>query len=198
VDTVTNAAAFLNGVDAESDAAYRARFVLFINSLSKGIKAAIASAVAGVQQGLNHTLTENEDYSGSFKPGYFYVVVDDGTGAASADLLARVSAAVEAVRGFTINYGVFAPSVVAANVVMTITSAAGYTHATVVGDVGTALATFPNSLKLGVSVPYTQLASVAYAVAGVQNVTAVNLNSGTADLSANAKQRIVAGTITVN
>jgi uncharacterized phage protein gp47/JayE len=198
VDTATNAAAFLNGVDAEPDAAYRARFVLFINSLSKGIKDAIASAVAGVQQGLNYTLTENEDYSGTFKPGYFYVVVDDGTGAASADLLARVSAAVGSVRGFTINYGVFAPAVTAANVVMTVTSAAGYTHATVVGDVGTALANFLNSLTLGVSVPYTQLASVAYGVAGVQNVTAVTLNGGTSDLTANAKHRVVAGTITVN
>ncbi len=198
VDTVTNADAFLTGIDAESDAAFRARFVLFLASLSKATKTAIAAAVAGVQQGLNHTLTENADYSGTYKPGYFYVVVDDGSGAASAELLASVSAAVEAVRGFTISYGVFAPATLTANVGMTITSAAGYTHATVVGNVGTALANFLNSLTLGVSVPYTQLASVAYGVAGVQNVTAVTLNSGTSDLAATPKQRVVAGTITVN
>jgi uncharacterized phage protein gp47/JayE len=198
VDTVTNSAAFLTGVDAESDKAFRSRFVLFITSLSKGIKAAIAAAVAGVQQGLNYTLTENEDYSGTYKPGYFYVVIDDGTGTASSTLLANVSAAVEAVRGFTIGYGVFAPAILTANVAMTITSAAGYDHATVVGNVGTALANFLNSLTLGVSVPYTQLASVAYAVAGVQNVTAVTLNSGTSDLTATPKQRVVAGTMTIS
>ena len=198
VDTVTNAAGFLNGLDAESDAAFRRRFVLYIGSLSKGIKAAVGSAVAGVQQGLSYTLTENADYAGGFKPGYFYVVVDDGTGHAPAALLNSVSAAVEAVRGFTVGYGVFAPALLTANVGMAVTHAPGYDHATVVGNVGTALTNFLNGLTLGVSVPYTQLAGVAYGVAGVQNVGGVTLNGGTADLAANAKQRVVAGTMTVS
>ena len=54
-----------------------------------------------------------------------------------------------------------------------------------------------NGLQLGVSLPYSQLASIAYDVAGVTNVTSVLLNSGTADLAATAKQRIVAGTMTI-
>jgi uncharacterized phage protein gp47/JayE len=198
VDTVTNPAGFLTGLDAEPDADGRARFVLYLDSLSKGIKAAIASAVAGVQQGLNFTLTENESYDGTFNPGYFYVVVDDGSGSASADLLARVNAAVDAVRGFTISFGVFAPASLTADVAMAIVSAPGFSHPTVVGNVGTALANFLNGLMLGVSVPYTQLASVAYGVAGVQNVTGVTLNGGTADLSADQKHRVVAGVITIS
>ncbi|QEL14796.1 baseplate J/gp47 family protein [Limnoglobus roseus] len=198
VDTVTNTAAFLNGLDAESDAAFRWRFVLFLASLSKATKAAIASAVAGVQQGLNSTITENEDYSGAVDMGYFYVVVDDGTGFASSTLLASVNAAIEAVRGFTISFGVFAPSLLTANVGMAITSAPGYDHATVVGNVGLALTNFLNSLKLGVSVPYTQIASVAYGVAGVQNVTGVTINSGTTDLSADQKHRVIAGIMTIS
>lgn len=198
VDTVTNSAAFLNGADAEPDAAFRARFVLFLASLSKGTKAAIGAAVLGVQQGLNYTITENEDYSGTSDEGFLYVVVDDGTGHASSDLLASVSTAIEAVRGFTIRYGVFAPSLVTASVTMAIASAPGFNHATVVGNVGVALTNFLNSLTLGVSVPYTQLASVAYGVAGVQNVTGVQLNGGTSDLAANQKQRIVAGTMTIS
>ena len=198
VDTGTNSAGFLTGLNAESDPAFRVRFVLFINSLSKGIKAAIASAIAGVQQGLNYTLTENYDYSGAYRPGYFFVVVDDGSGTASTTLLNSVSAAVEAVRGFTISYGVFAPVSLTASVGMTITNPTGYTHATVVGNVGVALANFLNSLTLGVSVPYTQLASVAYGVAGVQNVTGVTLNGGTSDLAATPKQRVVAGTVTIS
>ena len=123
VDTVTNAAAFLTGLDAEPDPNFRARFVLYIGSLSKGIKAAIGSAIAGVQQGLNYSLIENQAYDGTYNPGYFLAVVDDGTGYASSTLLASVSAAVEAVRGFTISYGVFAPALLTADVAMAIASA---------------------------------------------------------------------------
>ena len=115
VDTAANAAAFANGADAEPDPAYRARFVLYITSLSKGIKAAVGAAVLGVQQNLNYTITENQQYDGALDYGYFIVVVDDGTGHASTDLLNRVSLAVEAVRGLTIRYGVFAPAPVTAN-----------------------------------------------------------------------------------
>ena len=119
VDTVTNAAAFLNGADAEPDAAFRKRFVLFLASLSKGTKAAIGSAVLGVQQGLNYTITENETYGGNVDMGYLYVVVDDGTGHASSDLLNAVGSAIDAVRPFTGTFGVFAPVIVTANVTMT-------------------------------------------------------------------------------
>ncbi len=44
VDTVTNAAAFTNGLDAESDAALRLRFVAYIASLSKATKGAVGYA----------------------------------------------------------------------------------------------------------------------------------------------------------
>jgi uncharacterized phage protein gp47/JayE len=198
VDRVTNAAAFLTGVDAESDAAFRARFVLYLASLSKATKAAISSAILGVQQGLNFTITENQAYNGTTDMGYFYVVVDSGDGTASSGLLASVGAAIEGVRPFCSRFGVFAPIIVTANVTMVITSAPGFNHPTVVGNVGAALANFLNSLSLGVSVPYTQLASVAYGVDGVANVTGVLLNGGTADLTANQKQRIVAGVMTVS
>lgn len=198
VDTVTNSAGFLNGADAEPDADFRARFVLFLASLSRATKAAIGSAVRGVQQGLNYTITENENYDGSDNQGYFYVVVDDGTGQASADLLSKVNAAIDVVRPFTSNFGVFAPAIVTADVEMTVISAPGYNHPTVVGNVGVALTNFLNRLKLDVSMPYTQIASVAYGVPGVQNVTGVTLNGGTADLDANQKQRIVAGTMTIS
>lgn len=198
VDTVTNSAAFLNGADAEPDADFRTRFVLYLASLSKATKSAIGAAVLGVQQGLNYTITENQNYNGTPNQGYFYVVVDDGTGQASNALLASVSTAIESVRPFTSNYGVFAPTPLTANVTMNVVPAPGYVEATVVGNVGVALTNFLNGLKLGVSVPYTQLASVAYAVPGVQNVTGVLLNSGTADLTANAKQRVVAGTMVIS
>jgi uncharacterized phage protein gp47/JayE len=198
VDTVTNAAAFTNGLDAESDPASRIRFVLFIASLSKATKTAVEAAVLGVQQGLNETITENEDYNSTTDMGMFVVVVDDGTGNASSNLLNAVGSAVDAVRPLCSRFGVFAPVQVTANVGMTLTSATGYNHADVVGAVGTALTNFINGLTLGIALPYTQIASIAYGVPGVQNVTAYTLNSGTSDLSASAQQRIVAGVMTVS
>ncbi len=197
IDTVTNASAFTNGVNAETDAALRARFVLYLASLSKATKTAIGSAIANIQQGLEYTITEDYDYNGTYDPGFFYVVIDDGTGFPSSNLQNSVANAIEAVRPVTSRYAVFAPVVVTANVSMTITSASGYTHSTVVGNVGTALMSFINALPLGTELPYTQLAAVAYDVAGVVNVTAVLLNSGTSDLTATAKQVIKAGTVSI-
>jgi uncharacterized phage protein gp47/JayE len=198
VDTVTNAAAFTNGVNAESDAALRLRFVAYLGSLSKATDAAVGYAISTVQQGLDYTLTEDEAYDGTYQPGYFYVVVDDGTGSPPSQLLTNVSNAIEGVRGLTISFGVFAPAIETANVTMVVTSAAGYDHPTVVGNVGLALTAFINGLTLGTTLPYTQLAAVAYGVAGVTNVSGVLLNGGTADLAATKKQVIVAGTMTVS
>jgi uncharacterized phage protein gp47/JayE len=198
VDTVTNSAAFTNGNNAESDAASRIRFVLFIASLSKATKAAVNAAVLGIQQGLNDTITENYQYNGTYQPGFFYVVVDDGTGNASSGLLSSVGSAVDAVRPICSTFAVFAPTILTANVSMLITSASGYNHATVVGNVGLALTAFINALTLGQSLPFTQLASVAYGVAGVANATSITLNSGTTDLVASNQQVIVAGTMTIS
>lgn len=198
IDIVTNAQPFANGVDAESDSAFRARFVLWVQSLSKGTKAAIGYALSSMQQGVTYTLTENQDYSGNLLYGYFYAVVDDGSGAPSSTFLTSAANAIEAVRPFTSRYGVFAPTLLTANVGMTITTDATVTHSVVVANVVAALQTYIASLKLGQILPYTQLAAVAYGVSpAITNVSGVLLNSSTADLSANQKQVIRPGTIVV-
>lgn len=199
VDTVTNAAAFTNGADAESDSAYRERFVAFINSLSKATKSAIGYAITSLQQGAAYKLIENETYAGAADNGYFYVVVDDGTGTPSAGFLSSVNNAVDAYRGFTIRFGIYAPVVVSANVVMTITTAAGYDHAATVATVTTAISDYLSTLEIGETLSYTRLAQVAYDAAdGITNVSGVTLNGGTSDLSATNKQIIKPGTITVS
>ncbi len=198
VDTVTNAAAFVNGIDAESDPAFRLRFVSYLSSLSKSTYAAIAYAVNSIQQVVSYTITENYAYNGTYQPGYFYVVADDGTGSPSGQLLTNVSNAIESVRGFTITYGVFAPVVETANVTMVLTSATGYTHANVIAAVAAALTNFINGLPLGTSLPYTQLASIAYDVPGVTNVTGILLNSGTSDMVATNKNKINCGTLVIS
>jgi hypothetical protein len=195
VDTATNAAAFTNGLDAELDSALRVRFIAYIASLSKATKAAIGYAATSLQQGIVYKLVENEQYNGTFSPGYFYVVVDDGTGHPTSDLLASVFNAIDAVRGFTINLGVFAPVVLTANWAMTITTAPGYSHEAIAALVQTVVNNAINALGLGNGLPFTRLAQIAYdASPAVTNVTAVTLNGATDDLAATGQQTIKAGT----
>lgn len=198
VDTVSNAAAFANGADAETDTALRVRFVAYVASLSKATNGAVGYAITSLLPGMSYALVENEQYNGTAQMGYFYVVVDDGTGYPSAGLLSTVSNSIDAVRPVTSTFGVFAPVVVTANVSMTITTAAGYDHAATALLVKAALQNYINSLMLGADLAYSRLAQVAYdASAGVTNVTAVLLNGGTADMTATSQQVVKSGTVTV-
>jgi uncharacterized phage protein gp47/JayE len=196
VDTVTNAAAFINGVDPESDTALRTRFVAYIASLSKATKTAVGNAITSLKQGITYSLTENLTYGGVAQMGYFYVVVDDGTGTPPGSLLSTVSNAIDAVRPVTSTFGVFAPVVVTANVAMTITTAAGYDHTATAALVATAIRNYINALTLGQALTFSRLTQISYdASAGITNVTGVTLNGGAADLAATAQQVVKAGTV---
>lgn len=198
IDTVTNGANFTGGVNAESDAAFRARFALYLANLSKATKSAIGAAIQGVQAGLYYSLTENQTYAGTAQQGYFYVVVDDGSGRPPPSLLTAVANAIDAVRPVTSTFGVYAPAVVTANVGMTIVTPAGYAHAAAATAVAAALQTVINGLPVGTALPYNQLAAVAFGVPGVANAGAILLNGGTADLAVTAQQVVRAGTVTVS
>lgn len=199
VDTVTNAAAFVNGADAETDEQLRARFVLYIASLARATKNAIGFAITSVKAGTTYKLVENQQYNGTADNGYFYAVVDDGTGVPTSDFLSSVSNAIDFVRGFGIRFGVFAPVVVNATVTLTVAIAAGYDPVATRALVQTAITNYINSLALGQSLTYTRLSQLAYdASPGVTNVTNVVLNGGAVDLAATDKQVIKAQTVTVN
>lgn len=196
VDTVTNAARFINGRDDETDTAFRARFVLFINSLSKATPAAIGYAIDSVQQGVQFTLTEDQDYTGVADIGYFYVVIDDGSGAPPQSLLDAIGLAIDAARPVNSRFGVFPPIVLLANLGMTITIAPGYLASTIVATVNAALLAYINTLPIGARLPFTRLAQVAYdSSIAITNVSAVGLNGGINDLLATKQQVIKAGTI---
>lgn len=198
VDTVSNAAPFTNGVDPESDAALRARFISYISSLSKATKTSIGYVISALKQGTTYSLTENVNYAGIAQLGYFYAVINDGTGTPPSTLLNSAANAIDAVRPFTSTFGVFAPVLVTANVGMTITTATGYSHSTTVALVVAALQVYINSLTIGQTLTYSKLTQIAYeASAGVVNVTGVTLNGGTADLAATTQQTILAGTVSV-
>lgn len=198
VDAVSNVMAFTSGADAESDAALRARFVAYVASLSKATKAAVGYAATSLQPGISYRLVENEQYDGTRKDGYFYLVVDDGSGAPSKLLLASIYNAVDAVRPVTSTFGIFPPVVVRAGISMTITTAGGHDHVAVCSSVSQALANHINGLGLGQALPWSRLTQIAYdASSGVINVSMVRLNGAQADMVMAPKQVVRVGTIQV-
>lgn len=198
VDTVTNASAFANGTDPQTDPEYKAGFPLFLQSLRSATPAAIERAVQALGTEVDFTYTENFTLAGVAQPGFFYIIADNGTGDPPSGFLDSVTTAVEAVRGATITFAVYPPTIVTANVVMAVTSASSFVHSAVVTAVEVAIAAYINALPIGADLPYTILASIAYGVAGVTNVTGVTLNSGTSDLTTTAAQIIKSGSISVS
>lgn len=199
VDTVTNPSAFTSGADAETDPAFRTRFVAYIASLSRATKAAVLSAILSLKVGASASLVENADYNGTYHPGFFYAVADDGSGTPGSTFLASASNAIDAVRPFTVGFAVFAPVVVTANVAMAATIASGFDPTATKALVQSSVLAYIAGLTLGQSLPYSRLVQVAYdASPGVTNITGLTLNGGTADIMATAKQRVLGGTVTVS
>lgn len=200
VDSITNTAAFTNGADAESDDALKKRFAELVAGATQATKVAIEAAIDSLQQGLTYSIVENQTKAGATQLGYFYVVVDDGTGSPPQSTLDAVYAAIDgAVRGFTITFAVFAPTVETADVSMSVSVSAGADATITKAAVQTAVQNYINGLALGATLPYSQLYSVAYGASpDVTNVTNLLLNGGTSDLTATASQVIRYGTVTIN
>ncbi|QAU22606.1 baseplate protein [Dyella sp. M7H15-1] len=192
VDTVTNPSPFANGENAETDAAFRTRFISYLGSLSRATKTAIGNALLSMQTGVSYTLVENQAYNGIAQLGFFYVVVDDGSGHPSSTFLSTAYNAIDAVRPFTVSFAVFAPVTMTANVVMYVTVASGYDPVATKAAVQAATQTYLASLTLGQTCAYTRLAQVAYdASPGVTNITGLTLNGGTADLVVTNQHRLL-------
>ena len=192
IDTVGNAVAFTNGAAAEGDAALRARFTLYLASLSRATLAAVGAAIAGVQQGLSYVVIENAPGLGRFA-----VTVDDGSGAPPAALLASVYAAVDAVRPVGSVFSVAGPSVVAASVSILLTIPANVARPPVVAAVNAAITAYVASLGVGQTLLYGRLFQVAYDASASVTGATITLNGGTADLPAGQTGVIQAASISV-
>ncbi len=198
IDTVSNAAPMTGGLDAESDAAFKARFGNYLASLSRATLGAIEETVAGVQQGLSVSITENVDQTGAVSMGSFVVTVDNGTGAPPPSLLSTIAEAVNTVRPVGTRFAVQGPVVTVVELSMALILAPGAQVPAVIAIVNAALAAYIKALPVGASLPYSRLAQIAYnASVSVLNVTDIVLNGGTSDLVPPLFGAVRVGTISV-
>ena len=192
IDQVTNPAPISDGVDGESDTAFRSRFVLYLATLAKATEAAILAAATGVQQGLSISLLENTTPTGTVQPGSFTVVADDGSGDPPASLLSSIFSAVNAVRAFSIQPFITAPTAVQAAIVLSVHLAPNAVGVNVNVAVQNAVATAVNSLSPGDTLYASSIIAAALSVVGVASVNpaSVSINGLTTDLTAATGQEI--------
>jgi uncharacterized phage protein gp47/JayE len=199
IDTVANAAPMAGGLDAESDAALRARFQLYLESLSRATPLAIGSAVLASRQGLAYSISENVTPGGAPMMGSFVVTVDDGSGYPPGSVLTGAANAIEAVRPVGTTFAVQPPNVQSVAVSLGVTTVASYDPAAVAAAVTSAITSFIDALPIGATLPYTRLLQVAYdASPGVANATGLLVANGVADISAGPSGVIKAASVTVS
>jgi phage-related baseplate assembly protein len=199
IDRVTNANAFSNGIDAESDQSFRTRFQNYLASLSRATLSAVKSAIGNVQQGLHVVIQENVAADGSSCIGSFLVTVDDGSGYPSSALLSSVASAVDSVKPIGTAFAVLPPQVLVVNVSLTATLRPGAPSSQYVAAIQNKVAEYLNGLPIGRIASATRVAQCAY-LAGqdVENVIGVLLNGLMADVLPPNRTVVKAGTITVN
>ena len=198
VDTVTNATAFSNGMNAESDTAFKFRFSLFLTSLAKATPIALQSAVLGVAQNLTcAVLSGVQSVGGPLAPGYGVIAVDDGSGATPSATLAAIATAATGPSMLALGAvcTVMQAPVITADVALTITCSTVVTAA-----VSAYIAGLPVSTPaVPAPLAYSALFKIAYgASANVTNVTGVTLNSGAADIGGVAGTVVRAGSLAVS
>lgn len=186
IDSVTNALPLSSGQDAETDAALKARFQVYLAGLAEGTETAIAAAILGVQPGLSYSIAENVDETGAKEIGHFVVTIDDGSGSPPASLLTAVYLAVDARRALGTTFSVQAPTIMVANITLTITVAQGVSKAITQGIVAAAVVAYVDGLGIGDPLPYSIIGKIAYdSVPGGQitNVSGILINGQFGDFA---------------
>lgn len=212
VSTVTNAAAFTNAINFESDAALKTRFTTGISTGRSGTNSALGAAILGVQPGLTYAIGDRVNADGSAHASYFTVVVAvlGSSTATPSTILSQVTTAIEGstatsvpqVRAAGESYQVISPTFVSINVSATLTLAAGAVAATVVAAAQAALTTYLQGIGLnpqGAStlISYMKIGALLFGVSGVANVDNLLVNSGTSDITATFSQMFSVGTFTL-
>jgi uncharacterized phage protein gp47/JayE len=198
IDTVTNPAAFTNGQDGERDEDFRIRFRGFIQNLREGTPPACGFAVASLQVGVTCKIVENLNHDGSPNKGFFYAVVDDGSGSPPSSLLTAASLAIDEKRAITSEFGVYAPAILTTNVTFNVSVGAGANEPAAIAASKAAVTAYLNSRAVAEALSWSRLHQIAYdASPDITDITGLLVNGGTSDLAPTVNQVIKAGTVVV-
>jgi len=198
VDSVTNALPAVGGADAETDAAFRLRFQNFIGSRSRATLASVEFAITSVQAGVSYLIQENSDAGGNYRPGWFLVIVDDGSGYPSSELLASITQSIETMRPIGSGFSVQAPTVVTADIAVNLTVQSGTLLNQTTGPVSTAITAYINALPVGAFLSVTRLIQICYAASSaISNISSITINGQATDLTPPTHSVIKAGSVAV-
>ena len=206
INSVTNAQAFTNGLEAETDAQLRARFLDFIESLARGTPQSVKYAAESVQTGLRVYVAEKVDAAGLAKEGHFTLVVDDGSGTSpSTTLLSQVGLNVQSYTPISVTFDVIGPTFVPVNVAVRVNTNTDpiNTSAVVVADIEAAIRAHIGSLTLGKTLYVSELAHVIFESSEqvtnveVDGVQSLLLNSQPANITPAFDEVLVVGTISI-
>lgn len=191
VSIVTNPLPFSGGEDKESDKELRERVLKSYESIPNGGNSAyyemLALNVPGVAA-VNVLPRERGR-------GTVDIIIASDSGMPSNELVAAVSAAVDARREICVDVDVAAPTAVTVNVTAEITVASGYTPAAVLRNVENAISAYFSGKRLGKNILRAELGNAVYSVAGVENFS---LSAPAADTAISKSELPVVGTLTVS
>jgi hypothetical protein len=196
VNSITNPAAATNAQNADTDAQAKALFPAYIASLRTACNAAWENAIQSQGQNVTYQIIEYLHFDGSAFVSGVTVVVDDGTGNASAPFLNGVTGAINAIRAAGIQFEVAKPNNVTINIQVTVSVASGVSLIATQNNVTAALQKFINTLGVGVPVSFVDVANAIQDVAGVFSYTALTINGGTTDVAILPTQLAQIGTVT--
>ncbi len=199
VDQVINANPLANGIDAESDDAFRTRFQGYLTSRSRATPGAIDNAIMSVRQGLRTVIAPNTGGNGLPMIGAFLVVVDDGSGYPSAQLLSSVATAVDAVRPVGTTFSVVPPQVLTVAATLTVNFGTVIPGSSDIAAIQQSVAIYLNGLGIGDAASITRVAQQAYqASPTLANVSNVLLNGAGMDINPAPYTVIKAGQVQVS
>ncbi|WP_173570516.1 baseplate J/gp47 family protein [Acetobacter conturbans] len=200
IDTCTNVASISNGYDEESDDAVKARVNLWFSSLSSATLSSIEYAISSVSSSIVYQVIENRDVDNSYRPGFFYVAIDDGSGDISSDMLSAVQASIEENRACGVEFSVIRASVVYVAIVVPIVVKTGTDTSSIQTSITNSISDYVNGLAVGSVCSYTKISSLALEAveAEVDSMGVVTVNQSSGDVGGEVGSVVRVQTISVS
>jgi uncharacterized phage protein gp47/JayE len=196
IDFLSNATATIGGGDPETDVAFRARFANFWAARSRATVDAIGYAISSVRSNLSYAIQENMNPSGQFTLGSILIIVADGSGSLSDDLLNSLSLSIEAVRPIGSTFSIQPPQSIQVQVSLSVELPPDSSPSGVEAELATSLASYINQRPIGSTLSITRISQVVYQTERqIINVSNITINDQAIDLIAPATGSFISQSI---